>query len=165
MLQVDGDFAPPPPKVIHNKRMSAQRQLIAVAEKLAQAPPVAPPDKWESFASSVAGDHRTMSDGIQQSIAQKIISDAIFWAKMGRLTERSTVLLVPSPTPSSSHTASPYHFTTLHSPSPSPQSHNSRSNPNPHYYPSQSFQPSEPFNNSSVEASSRELDEFVIFRK
>jgi hypothetical protein len=55
LLQVDCDFRPPPPKVA-KKRMSAQKQLIAAAQKLAEVPATASPDKWKSFALSVAGD-------------------------------------------------------------------------------------------------------------
>ncbi|KAK9873637.1 hypothetical protein WA026_023422 [Henosepilachna vigintioctopunctata] len=80
--KVDGDFRPPPTKV-SSKTMSARKQLMAVAQKLAEAPTfaVAPPDKWESFALLVAGDLRLLKDVKQQAIAHKIISDAIFWTK------------------------------------------------------------------------------------
>uniref|UniRef100_A0A6P7H804 Uncharacterized protein LOC114347308 n=1 Tax=Diabrotica virgifera virgifera TaxID=50390 RepID=A0A6P7H804_DIAVI len=105
--KVDNDFRPPPAKVA-NKRVSAQKQLIAVAQKLAEVPAVAPPNKWESFGLSVAGDLQMLTDIRQQAIAQKIISDAIFWAKMRRLTEESRVSLAPStastPTTSASTT-------------------------------------------------------------
>ena len=114
--------------------MSAQKQLIAAAEKLANTPETGLMDSWEAFGLSVGGDLRKL-ESKQQTIAQKLISDVICLAKTGRLSEGSGVadppirLVTSSPSASSimsptsplsnaSVSLSPYHDV----PATSPQS-------------------------------------------
>lgn len=99
--------------------MSPEMQLIAAAEKLANSSESKFFDSWEAFGLSVGGDLRNL-ESKQQTIAQKLISDVIFLAKLGRLSEGTVVLEPPThfitsslcPTPPLSNASislSPYH--------------------------------------------------------
>ncbi|XP_014274672.1 uncharacterized protein [Halyomorpha halys] len=88
------DFRPPPSKVLKQPEMSTEMQLIAAAEKLVNSTETKLMDSWESFGSSVGGDLRNL-ESKQQTIAQKLISDVIFLAKLGKLLEGAMVVAEP----------------------------------------------------------------------
>lgn len=108
LFQVN-DFRPPPPKASKRKRINAHKQPTAF-ERSKKGSETGAMDSWEAFGLSVGGDLRNL-ESKQQVIAQKLISDVIFFAKMGRLLEGSTVADTPirlvSSSPSVSSITSP----------------------------------------------------------
>ncbi|XP_014284344.1 uncharacterized protein [Halyomorpha halys] len=81
-------FRIPPSKALKRKRINAQNQ--SVVKKIANTPETGRTDSWEAFGLSVGGDLRNL-EAKQQTIAQKLISDVIFFSKMGQLSEDSAV--------------------------------------------------------------------------
>lgn len=73
-------------------------------------------DKWEVIGKSLGLQLQELT-GDQQDIAQKLISDVIFYGKRGRLSDLSCISLNSHPLPSHSSSISNYPYSATPSPS------------------------------------------------
>ncbi|CAK1596321.1 unnamed protein product [Parnassius mnemosyne] len=131
--QNDG-FAVPPTKIKKKKQnlYTKQSQILDQAQKILTG---SENNDWEVIGKSIGLQLKVLTEE-QSAIAQKIISDALFYAKMKKLTINSQITLEPtylpspSPQPHLPHKSPSHQYTITPSPSPSPQPHQSSS----HWY-------------------------------
>ncbi|CAG4953319.1 unnamed protein product [Parnassius apollo] len=128
--QNDG-FAVPPTKIKKKKQdlYTKQSQILDQAQKILTG---SEDNDWEVIGKSIGLQLKVLTEE-QSAIAQKIISDALFYAKMKKLTINSQITLEPtylpspSPQPHLPHKSPSHQYTITPSPSPSPQPHQSSS--------------------------------------
>lgn len=116
-------------------------------------------EEWEVTGKSIGYRMKDL-DIKQQAIAQKLISDILFYAKIGKLSEDSSISISPRPIYSTS--VSPYsissfspasqHLFSSPMPSPSPEAQQTFSMPSPSPVQQQKFYNPVPFPSESQQA-------------